>query len=156
MNITASNKLLKLYEEPPAGTVFLFVSENPNALLPTVISRLQKTQISDFSLEDMIDFFKKYNLNIERLKLLRNLTDADLGKMIQIVEEDIEEVDLFDNFSAWMRFIYKMDIVNISNWVDSISIIGRKNKKLFLSYAIKMIRECLIFNFANKSLLKTN
>ena len=49
-----------------------------------------------------------------------------------------------------------MDVVNISNWVESISAMGRKHQKLFLSYSIKMIRECLIFNYANNSLLKTD
>ena len=156
MNTEASNKLLKLFEEPPFGTVFLLVSEKPSILLPTIISRLQKIHIFDFSTEDMTEFFKKDNLSIERLKQLRNLTDADLGKMIQLVEEDIQAIDLFDDFSSWMRLAYKTDVVNISKWVDSISTMGRKHQKLFLSYAIKMIRECLIFNFANKALLKTN
>ena len=156
MNTEASNKLLKLFEEPPFGTVFLLVSEKPNILLPTIVSRLQKIHIFDFSTEDMMEFFKKDNLSIERIKQLRNLTDADLGKMIQLVEEDIQAIDLFDDFSSWMRLTYKTDVVNISKWVDSISTMGRKHQKLFLSYAIKMIRECLIFNFANKALLKTN
>ena len=156
MNTEASNKLLKLFEEPPFGTVFLLVSEKPSILLPTIISRLQKIHIFDFSTEDMIEFFKKDNLSVERIKQLRNLTDSDLGKMIQLVEEDIQAIDLFDDFSSWMRLAYKTDVVNISKWVDSISTMGRKHQKLFLSYAIKMIRECLIFNFANKALLKTN
>ena len=55
-----------------------------------------------------------------------------------------------------MRLIYQIDIVNISKWVDSLAAIGRKHQNTFLLYAIKMIRECLIFNFANKLLLKTN
>jgi DNA polymerase-3 subunit delta' len=156
MNKETSNKLLKIFEEPPQGTVFLLVSENPNILLPTIISRLQKIQINDFSIDDIIVFFKKYNLTTERVKQLRSLTGADLGKMIKLLEEDDEDVDLFDSFSSWMRFIYKIDVANISKWVDTISSKGRKNQNLFLSYAIKMIRECLIFNFANKSLLKTN
>ena len=80
MNTEASNKLLKLFEEPPFGTVFLLVSENPNILLPTIISRLQKIHIFDFSTEDMTEFFKKDNLSVERIKQLRNLTDSDLGK----------------------------------------------------------------------------
>jgi DNA polymerase-3 subunit delta' len=156
MNTETSNKLLKLFEEPPVGTIFLLVSENPNILLSTIISRLQKTPIHDFRIEDMIEFFKKYNLSTERIKQLINLTDSDLGKMIQLAEENVEGVDLFSDFSSWMRLTYKMDMANISKWVDSISAMGRKHQKLFLSYAIKMIRECLIFNFANKALLKTN
>jgi DNA polymerase-3 subunit delta' len=31
---------------------------------------------------------------------------------------------------------------------------GRKHQNLFLSYTIKMIRECLMFNFASNLLLK--
>ena len=60
------------------------------------------------------------------------------------------------DFSTWMRFAYKTDIVNISKWVDSISSTGRKHQNLFLSYAIKIIRECLIFNFSEKIFLRTN
>ena len=156
MNAETSNKLLKLFEEPPIGTVFLLVSENPNVLLPTIDSRLQKIKTSDFSTEDMIEVFKNDNLSIERIKQLRNLTDADLGKMIELLEEDDEGIDLFDDFLSWMRLTYKMDVANIAKWVDSISTMGRKHQKLFLSYAIKMIRECLVFNFASGALLKMN
>ena len=49
-----------------------------------------------------------------------------------------------------------MDILGISQWVDTISTTGRKQQIFFLSYAIKMIRECLIYNFATRTLLKTN
>ena len=51
MNLSASNKLLKLFEEPPKNTVFILVCENEGKLLPTITSRCQKvyinTQITD-------------------------------------------------------------------------------------------------------------
>ena len=50
MDIKTSNKLLKLLEEPPNRTIFLVVSEKPDILLPTIVSRLQKTHIQDLSL----------------------------------------------------------------------------------------------------------
>ncbi|GHV09995.1 DNA polymerase III subunit delta [Bacteroidia bacterium] len=45
MNVVAANKLLKLLEEPPAKTVFLLVSEDPEKLLPTVRSRVQMLMV---------------------------------------------------------------------------------------------------------------
>ena len=42
MNPECSNKLLKMIEEPPAQTVFLLVAENPDLLLPTIQSRVQR------------------------------------------------------------------------------------------------------------------
>tara|TARA_B110000444_G_C18641691_1_gene501756 strand:+ start:51 stop:389 length:339 start_codon:yes stop_codon:yes gene_type:complete len=49
-----------------------------------------------------------------------------------------------------------MDVEGISKWTEGISTMGRKKQILFLSYAIKMVRECIIYNFASNSLLKTS
>ena len=156
MNLEVSNKLLKLFEEPPKGTIFLLITENTNQLLPTIISRLQSIKIADFTAEDIVNHFGEKDLSLEKAKQLRNLTNADLGKITQILEDKEGELDLFSDFSVWMRLTYKMDVQGISKWVDNLSLKGRKQQNLFLSYAIKMVRECLIYNFASDTLLKTN
>jgi len=156
MDVKTSNKLLKLFEEPPSGTIFLLVSENSNQLLPTIKSRMQTIKIADFTTEDIVSHFGKNILPQEKAKQLINLTDADLGKISQIINEKEDNWDLFSNFSSWMRLSYKMDMHGISKWVDEISGKGRNHQKLFLSYSIKMIRECLIYNFSSNLLLKTN
>jgi len=156
MNLEASNKLLKLLEEPPKGTVFLLVTENANQLLPTIISRLQTIKIVDFTEEDIVNHFGEQTLSLEKAKHLKNLTNADLGKITQILEDKDVELDLFTDFSVWMRLNYKMDVQGTSRWVDNLSLKGRKQQNLFLSYAVKMVRECLIYNFASNTLLKTN
>ncbi|MBT3611512.1 MAG: DNA polymerase III subunit delta [Flavobacteriales bacterium] len=156
MNLEASNKLLKLFEEPPRGTIFLLVTENANQLLPTIISRLQTIKIADFTAEDIVNHFGQQVVSLEKAKQLKNLTNADFGKITQILEDKEEELDLFTDFSVWMRLTYKMDIQGISKWVDNRSLKGKKQQNLFLSYTIKMIRECLIYNFASNALLKTN
>jgi len=156
MNLEVSNKLLKLFEEPPKGTIFLLVTENATQLLPTIISRLQTIKIADFTSEDIVRHFSEQALSLEKAKQLRNLTNADLGKITQLFEDKEGEIDLFTDFSFWMRLTYKMDIQGISKWVDNLSLKGRKQQNLFLSYAIKMVRECLIYNFASNTLLKTN
>ena len=156
MNLEVSNKLLKLFEEPPKGTVFLLITENTNQLLPTIISRLQTIKIADFTAEDIVNHFGQQVVSLEKAKQLKNLTNADFGKITQILEDKEEELDLFTDFSVWMRLTYKMDIQGISKWVDNRSLKGKKQQNLFLSYTIKMIRECLIYNFASNALLKTN
>ena len=156
MNLEVSNKLLKLFEEPPKGTIFLLITENTNQLLPTINSRLQTIKITDFTAEDIVNHFGEQALSLEKAKQLRSLTNADLGKITQILEDKEGELDLFSDFSVWMRLTYKMDVQGISKWVDNLSLKGRKQQNLFLSYAIKMVRECLIYNFASDTLLKTN
>ena len=46
MQVEAANKLLKVVEEPPEGTIFLFVSNDPSKVLPTIISRTQSYPLS--------------------------------------------------------------------------------------------------------------
>jgi len=46
MNIQAANTLLKILEEPPAGTHFFLVSEHPEQLLPTIRSRCQIIRVN--------------------------------------------------------------------------------------------------------------
>lgn len=42
MQPAAANKLLKVVEEPSEGTIFIFVSDNPLMVLPTISSRTQR------------------------------------------------------------------------------------------------------------------
>ena len=65
MSVEAANNLLKLLEEPPAQTVFILLTAQPEQLLPTVLSRCQlfiftgdlnhrQGEIDDITLNDAI------------------------------------------------------------------------------------------------------
>ena len=47
MNISASNALLKVLEEPPAHATFVLITEQVNSVLPTIRSRCQKLTFSE-------------------------------------------------------------------------------------------------------------
>lgn len=51
MNVSTANALLKLLEEPPAGTCFVLVTAAPRRLLPTIRSRCQHWPFSHPSAE---------------------------------------------------------------------------------------------------------
>ena len=59
MNIQAANKLLKLIEEPPENTYFIFVSNNQSKILPTISSRLQTINVPRLKDENISDFLEK-------------------------------------------------------------------------------------------------
>ena len=54
MNASASNKLLKLLEEPPDKTVFILVTENEDQLISTIKSRCQLLQFPLLSEADIV------------------------------------------------------------------------------------------------------
>ncbi len=52
MNATAANKLLKLVEEPPEKTVFVFVTHAPEKMMQTVFSRCQSMRVLPLTREE--------------------------------------------------------------------------------------------------------
>jgi len=64
LNISASNSLLKILEEPPKNTLFILVSNNQQSILPTILSRCQKVgfqKLNEKDLRNICNSFVKEN-----------------------------------------------------------------------------------------------
>ena len=78
MNSAASNKLLKMIEEPPSMTVFLLVAENTGQILPTVLSRMQMINVPRLNDQDLLEALKKsYAEQEEKLKNAVHLAEGN-------------------------------------------------------------------------------
>jgi DNA polymerase III subunit gamma/tau len=55
---SAMNALLKILEEPPVYIIFLLATTNPEKLIPTVLSRLTKFNLSAHSINDIVGRLK--------------------------------------------------------------------------------------------------
>ncbi len=53
LRLEAANKLLKLVEEPPEKTLFLFITHQPQKVLQTIFSRCQSLRIPPLSAEEV-------------------------------------------------------------------------------------------------------
>ena len=53
MNPAAGNALLKMLEEPPAGTVLILVAPHTSDLLPTIVSRCQQIRFYPISRKNL-------------------------------------------------------------------------------------------------------
>ena len=53
MKASTGNAMLKILEEPPAGTVLLLLTDRPSAVLPTIVSRCQILRFSYSSPEEI-------------------------------------------------------------------------------------------------------
>jgi len=66
MNIQAQNAFLKLLEEPVANIHFILTAHQPNALLPTVLSRVQRVRIAPVSTLESQHFIKTLGISDPR------------------------------------------------------------------------------------------
>ena len=55
LNGSSANAFLKTLEEPPPKTIFLLLTESPERLLPTVISRCQRIDLDDSGRRGLVD-----------------------------------------------------------------------------------------------------
>lgn len=117
INETASNKLLKIIEEPYPKTHFLLVSNEPEKVLGTIQSRCQRLNIPPLNPTWMQPTF-----------------DEDDRRLY------------FDKFCAMMRLSYMRKIFDMREWSLEMAALGRQQQQNFLQYAQAMIRENFIMN----------
>lgn len=167
LNPDASNKILKILEEPGEATVFLFVSQQPDQLMPTILSRLQQIALTKLSNEEIRDYLMEgYKLVEDKAKQFAYLADGDLHEALRLsfieinkenIEEDEEtEVDLVEHFQNFMRYAFNYDFPKIQLWVETNASLGREFHKRFFQYGLSMFRDCLMFNYGSKELVKLN
>jgi DNA polymerase III delta prime subunit len=59
-NLSARNALLKLLEEPPSDVYFFLLSEHPNRIMQTILSRARQTRFSPLTDEALARYLQPY------------------------------------------------------------------------------------------------
>src|SRR5213596_1715426 len=80
----AANALLKALEEPPADTVFMLTSSEPDALLPTIQSRVVRVRVAR-NADSIVAAFAQHELGIRSQRdIAERVTSAEgrIGKLL--------------------------------------------------------------------------
>jgi DNA polymerase III subunit delta' len=93
MKDSTANSMLKLLEEPPAGTVLLLLTERPSAVLPTIVSRCQKLRFSWCSPEEIrTALCGRFSVSPSDPRLDAVLNTGSLGRSIFLWNNPSDEV----------------------------------------------------------------
>jgi len=117
IKVSASNKLLKLIEEPLDNTYIIFVTHNKGRLLPTILSRCAPWHCKPLT----ADAFEQHFIGEpENLKALLNMVFApNLGAAITAKKDpNTTQIELF---AHWMRTCYKGAPVEITAVVNELA-----------------------------------
>lgn len=154
MNADCANKLLKLIEEPPANTVFLMVSEEPDKLLGTIRSRTQRIDIRRIDNESMTQALaERRGLDEATATRVARMAGGDWLRAIESLEADNENEMFLDLFQQLMRLAYMRRVKELKQWSDTMQGLGREKQKRFLAYLLRMARENFIYNFGRPELV---
>lgn len=159
MNTAASNKLLKLLEEPPEKTVFILISENEEDIIQTIRSRCQVLHFNGLS-EQIISEALVSRENIEPKLAIKiaHQAQGNYNKALHLLKDDNDEFPFEQWFVVWVRAAFKAKgnaavITDLIQWSEQIAALGRETQKKFLQYCIDVFRQALLFNFEAKDLV---
>ena len=153
MNQTCANKLLKLLEEPPEKTIFLLVSETPEMILPTILSRTQRFNIPKIEESHVAEALQmKYGVTAGDSTTIAHLANGDFVKALETIHLNEESELFFNLFVSLMRLSYQRKIREMKQWSEQLASIGRERQKNFLEYCQRMIRENFIYNLHCKEM----
>lgn len=142
-----ANKLLKLLEEPPAQTLFLLVSEAPEMLLTTIISRTQRFNVPCINETEITQALtRRFGLQAADAQNVAHLANGNFVKALETIHLSEENKLFFDLFVSLMRLSYQRKIKEMKQWSEQLAGMGRERQKNFLMYCQRMIRENFIFN----------
>lgn len=160
MNATCANKLLKLLEEPPQQTLFLLVSEQPEQLLSTILSRVQHTRVPLLSEQEIADALVARGLaDATHAADLAHIANGSYLVAQQLAQASEDTQQRFNDFVSLMRDAYTIgqikdpvkkfeSLKHIREWSMAMADakVGRERQKAFLQYAQRQVRENYIYN----------
>ena len=153
MHVVCANKLLKLLEEPPQKTIFILVSENPEMILPTILSRTQRLNIPRIEESCIANTLQtKYAIASADAQNIAHTANGSFVKALDAIHLNEEKWLFFDLFVSLMRLSYQRKIKEMKIWSESVAAMGREKQKNMLDYCQQMIRENFIFNLKQKDL----
>lgn len=142
MNQAASNKLLKLIEEPPKDTVFLLIAEDEEQIIQTIKSRCQRLHFPPLSEADIAEALLK-NENCDQPTALKiaHQCNGNYNRALGILKHNSEDEQFESWFIQWVRAAFKARgnksvVLELVKWSEEIAALNRESQKSFLLYCI--------------------
>jgi DNA polymerase-3 subunit delta' len=153
MNIECANKMLKMLEEPTQQTVFLMVSEEPDQLLETIRSRVQRIDvkgIDDACIQESL--VSRYGLDDNLALRISRRAMGSWQKAVSELDSGSEQEEFLELFKQLTRLAYQRKVKELKYWSEEVAALGREKQKRFLRYFLMMVRENFVYNFGNEEL----
>lgn len=165
MNADCANKLLKILEEPSAKTLFLLVSEHPEQLLSTILSRVQTIRVPRLETETIAATLSQEGMDATRAQDIARIANGSYLAARKKADESEENRQELRDFMALFRDAYTVGVMKdpqkkyeslrrLRQWsLDMADAkVGRERQKHFLQYAQQQVRENYIRNLAQPEL----
>lgn len=87
-NDNAANALLKTLEEAPSYAVLILTADNPEQLLPTIVSRCEILRLRPLKIEQVQEALESRGLEADRARLIAHISGGRFGYALQMIDDD--------------------------------------------------------------------
>lgn len=146
MNEAAANSLLKLIEEPAPGTLFLFVSEQADRVLSTIVSRCQAVIVPAIGLGDIEQKLIERGVPSDLTAQIAHRSQGDWIEALRMaaLSSDDGQAQDTERFMALMRLCYSNKFIELFAWADTMVPLGREAQKQFCETSLEILRSCYV------------
>ncbi|WP_340201002.1 DNA polymerase III subunit delta' [Ascidiimonas sp. W6] len=158
LNIAASNKLLKLIEEPPTKTLFILITEDEEQIIQTIRSRCQVLHFPPLAAVVIKNALLKKGASEKIAEKIAHQSNGNFNKAMDLYLKDSEEHIFEKWFILWVRSAFKAKgnksaIHDLINWSEQLAASGRETQKQFLHYCLDTFRQAMLLNYKSGSLV---
>ena len=154
MNDECANKLLKILEEPFDKTFFLLVSDNPEQIIGTILSRTQAIHVGPIQNEALLEKMRdQLELSAADQEITLRLAQGSWSRAKELVSERQDQHHYFELFVQMMRASYGLDVKGIKQFSENMASLNREQQKSFLRKAQALVRENFIVRMAQPDLV---
>ena len=149
MNDEASNRILKILEEPWEQTVFILVAERPDRLLKTILSRTQEVGVPRLAASDLEPEVRRAGESDEaKIRNTARLANGDLLELRRLLgggEDDVRHEN-FEAFCSIMRLSYNDRHLELMNWAEDVAQLSRERQRAMLTDFSRLLREAFMLH----------
>lgn len=152
MNETCANKILKMVEEPYPQTLFLFITEDVEKVLPTIRSRTQIIDVPAYPQQVIEQALADINIAPEQATIISRACEGNMAEALRVISSQDNSNEFIEKFKQLMRMAYIRNVKALKIWSDEVAEMNREQQKNFFTYCQRMIRENFIYNFQRPEL----
>ena len=161
----AAPRLLKTLEEPEPNSVFILISEEPDKILNTILSRTQLVKLPRLSDADIAQKLQATHpdLSPEEASDIAILADGNYNKAMHIVTDNEDQRAILQQFEvvfdsitalAQNKLLTAVQYDQAQAALAEVVAKGREYQKQFLQLMLRMLRNILMMNTNNPQMLK--
>lgn len=145
LNPQAANKLLKIVEEPPEKTLFLFVTHSPEKVLQTIFSRCQSSRVLPLSREEVFAALVNMGEGEEEAAAAAAVSSGSVGLALRSLSAGEDQKLFLDLAADLMNAVVSRNLIAAQSVGEQLAdLSSRSRQKAFCASLSETLRKIFL------------